>query len=171
MPIEVSIPDTLVAVHGALFPESERATLRLNSDERRRLSFEALRTHSSKARICAFGHTHHPGVFEYREGSMQELIGDHMVLDDNGWYLVNPGAVGHSRTQDPRATYMVLDTVQRELTIRLISYDINRTIAKSRSAGLLPFWISPPAPVRVLGACLPKSVRASIKSALRAFYV
>ena len=156
LPVKVSVDNTLVAVHGALHPEVGCETVRLDTDERRRLSFEALVRHPSGARICAFGHTHRLGIFEMRDGQVQELPSDEAVLREDAYYLINPGAVGEPRRADQRATYMVLDTAERTVCVRRIEYDFATARAKTRRAGLLPrFWF------------LPASLRASLKRARR----
>jgi predicted phosphodiesterase len=150
LPPEASLGSELVAVHGALHPEVGRETVRLDSDERRRLSLEALVGHPSGAHICAFGHTHRLGVFELRDGSVSviSLAADEAVLRENAYYLINPGAVGEPRGADRRATYMLLDTSRRIVSLRRVEYDYASAIAKTRKAGLLPrFWFLP-APVR-----------------------
>ena len=52
-------------MHGALHPEENCESVRLDNDDNRLLSFIALMGHSSGARICAFGHTHRAVVYEW----------------------------------------------------------------------------------------------------------
>ena len=58
LPLKAVAGSDLVAVHGALHPDVGCELVRLNTDERRRLSFTALQSHPSGARVCAHGHTH-----------------------------------------------------------------------------------------------------------------
>jgi diadenosine tetraphosphatase ApaH/serine/threonine PP2A family protein phosphatase len=146
-----------VAVHGALHPEVGIETVRLDNDERRWLSFQALVKHPSGARILAFGHTHSVGIFELRDGVVQKLAADEAMLREDAYYLINPGAVGEPRRSDKRASYMVLDLAQRTVSVRRVDYDFAATMAKTRRAGLLPrFWF------------LPASVRVALKRGKRA---
>jgi predicted phosphodiesterase len=148
LPSRASFESYLVAVHGALHPEVGCETVRLNTDENRRLSLEALVKHPSGARICAFGHTHQVGIFELRDGSMRTLSADEAVLRDDAYYLINPGAVGEPRRADRRATYMMLDTERRTVSVQRVAYNFAAAMAKTRKAGLLPrFWFLP-APMR-----------------------
>ena len=149
LPLRATIGGELVAVHGALHPETGCETVRLDTDERRRLSFEALAAHPSGIRVCAFGHTHRLGIYESSDGAMRSLGGDGEVpLRGDALYLVNPGTVGQPRTADRRATYLVLDTDRRSVAPRSVPYDAAAALRKARAAGLLPRFSFVPAPVR-----------------------
>jgi diadenosine tetraphosphatase ApaH/serine/threonine PP2A family protein phosphatase len=50
--------------------------------------------------------------------------------------LLNPGSVGQPRDGDPRAAYLVLDLDERTASFRRAEYDIERTQAEIREAGL-----------------------------------
>jgi predicted phosphodiesterase len=157
LPSQAALGDDLVAVHGALHPEVGIETVRLDNEERRWLSFQALRRHPSGARILAFGHTHSLGIFELRDGAVQSLATDEAVLREDAYYLINPGAVGEPRRSDRRASYMVLDLARRTVSVRRVEYNFSAAMAKSRRAGLLPrFWF------------LPSRVRAALKRGRRA---
>lgn len=136
LPLKLVIGDQLVAVHGALHVDEGCELVRLNTDERRRLSFEALAAHPSGARICAYGHTHQVGVHEMRDGRISCLAGDEIHLRDDAYYLVNPGTIGEPRSEEQRATFIVLDTERRLVTIRRVAYDRRAVLRKTRKAGL-----------------------------------
>ena len=68
LPLKANIGNRVIAVHGALHPETDCASVRLDNDKDRMQSFDALMTHPSGARICAFGHTHRAGIYEFRDG-------------------------------------------------------------------------------------------------------
>jgi predicted phosphodiesterase len=148
LPLTAGIQHHLVAVHGALHPDTGRETVRLETEELRQSSFAALINHPSRARICAFGHTHRTAMFEFSDGVMRERTGDHLHLRDDAYYLINPGSVGQPRTADPRATYLVLDTDHRVVTVHRVAYDAEAARAKTRRAGLLPALSFLPGPLR-----------------------
>jgi diadenosine tetraphosphatase ApaH/serine/threonine PP2A family protein phosphatase len=50
--------------------------------------------------------------------------------------LLNPGSVGQPRDGDPRAAYLLLDLDARTATFRRVEYDVARTQAEIREAGL-----------------------------------
>jgi predicted phosphodiesterase len=152
LPLRATVDGVLVAVHGALHPETGCETVRLDTDERRRLSFEALAVHPSGIRVCAFGHTHRLGIYEFSDGAMRSRGGgdddDEVTLQGDALYLVNPGTVGQPRTADRRATYLVLDTDRRSVAPRGVAYDAAAALRKARAAGLLPRFSFVPAPIR-----------------------
>jgi predicted phosphodiesterase len=123
LPVKTVIEGQLVAVHGALHPDENSESVRLDNDDNRLLSFIALMGHSSGARICAFGHTHRAVVYEW---SYDRAIVHHekdIQLDDSAFYLINPGTVGEPRAFDRRASYMVLDLARRNAVLHYVEYD------------------------------------------------
>jgi diadenosine tetraphosphatase ApaH/serine/threonine PP2A family protein phosphatase len=72
------------------------------------------------ADVVVFGHTHVP---------MKRMV--------MGKLIVNPGSVGQPRDRDPRASYAVL-TIGKDVEVShsRVDYDIERTAAKMRAAGL-----------------------------------
>jgi predicted phosphodiesterase len=157
LPLKAEIEGALVAVHGALHPQTRCESVRLDNDERRLLSFRALMAHPSGARICAFGHTHEAGVYEWRNGRVTLRAEADVQLRDDAWYLINPGTVGEPRASDRRASYMMLDLGRKTVTLHRVAYDTQAAFAATRRAGLAPAFSFVPAPVRgVIG----KGVRA-----------
>jgi diadenosine tetraphosphatase ApaH/serine/threonine PP2A family protein phosphatase len=53
-----------------------------------------------------------------------------------GRVLINPGSVGQPRDGDPRAAYLLLDLDARTASFRRVAYDVERTQAEIREAGL-----------------------------------
>ncbi len=53
-----------------------------------------------------------------------------------GRALLNPGSVGQPRDGDPRAAYLLLDLDARTASFRRVEYDVARTQAEIREAGL-----------------------------------
>ena len=149
LPLKAAIGKKLIAVHGALHPQTDCATVRLDSDELRLQSFHALMADPSGARICAFGHTHHAGIYEFRNGRALTLSGTQVSLRDDAYYLINPGTVGQPRERDRRASYMIVDLAQRLVSLHRVGYDLSAPLAAARQAGLAPALSFIPAPVRI----------------------
>jgi predicted phosphodiesterase len=161
LPLKAHVERALVAVHGALHPQTECATVRLDSDERRLQSFYALAADPSHARIGAFGHTHQVGIYEFRGGGAVALQGEQSIkLRDDAYYLINPGSIGQPRSKDKRASYMVLDLAQRTVTVHHVTYDAAAAWAATRQAGLAPTL-----------AFVPGGVRGAIGGGLRALHL
>ncbi len=158
LPLKRSVDDALVAVHGALHPEIGCEWVRLDDDHKRALSFDALMAHPSGARVCAFGHTHRPGVWERRAGEIRRVDGDAVELQPDAWYLVNPGSVGESREDDLRASYLIFDSAACRICFRRVTYERSSVLVKTREAGLLP-------PQRL--AWIPEPQRRWLKAMLR----
>ena len=157
LPLKAAVEGHLVAVHGALHPDVGCELVRLDGDDKRRLSFEALAAHPSGARVCAYGHTHRLGVHEYRDGAILAHDGDEVALRLGSHYLVNPGTVGEPRTAEHRATFMILDTSRQALSVRRVAYDASLAFTKTRRAGIKPRRL----------AGVPAPLRTAIKAGLR----
>lgn len=87
--------------------------------------------------ICFFGHTHLPGLYEWRAGrfTVRSLAGT-VRLDPGAGYLLNPGSVGQPRDGDPRAAYLVFDPAARTIRLGRVSYDVAAAQEKILRAGL-----------------------------------
>jgi predicted phosphodiesterase len=150
LPVKADVEGQLIAVHGGLHPETERATVRLDNDERRMQSFKALIADPSGTRICAFGHTHHAAVYEFRNGRVLARPEQEIRLHDDAYYLINPGTIGQPRSRDRRASYMVLDLARRTVHLHRVDYDASVPLAATRAAGLAPAFPFVPASLRGL---------------------
>ena len=150
LPLTTEIDGTLVAVHGALHPEVGKELVRLDDDGKRALSLQALGVHPSGARICAFGHTHRAGLWEWRDGAVHALpLDGGAALRADGFYLLNPGTVGEPRGADADACFACFDTTSRRVTLHRITYARRATLSKTRRAGLAPRFAAVPAPLRL----------------------
>ena len=148
LPLKKAIDDALVAVHGALHPERGCELVRLDDDHKRSLSFAALAAHPSGARVCAFGHTHRAGVWQWCDGAIRHRGESTVALRSDALYLVNPGSVGEPRGGDSRASFMLLDTADQTIAVHRVTYDRRAALAKTRRAGLAPRFSGVPAPLR-----------------------
>lgn len=94
-------------------------------------------------RLAFVGHTHLPGAFV----TLSAPVGGwtkHQGLTGGGSYLVppsarailNPGSVGQPRDGDPRASYALFDTRRGAFEVVRVPYDVARTQAEIRAAGL-----------------------------------
>jgi predicted phosphodiesterase len=136
LPLKANIGNRVIAVHGALHAEADCASVRLDDDKQRQLSFEALMIHSSGARICVYGHTHHAGVYELRSDRVAMHADPHVSLRDDSYYLINPGTIGEPRSAERRATYMILDLERRTVTTRYVDYRASAEFVAAHQPGL-----------------------------------
>ncbi|MFQ5801259.1 MAG: metallophosphoesterase family protein [Candidatus Hydrothermarchaeales archaeon] len=80
---------------------------------------ELLESFLGDSGVLILGHTHIPFVKHLKGG-----------------VVFNPGSVGQPRDGDPRAAYAVLDPEKKEVRLKRLSYDINRTAEEIIKKGL-----------------------------------
>ena len=102
------------------------------------LSWEAARDaiHDSGTDVTIVGHSHVPLAIpaEGAEGG-HAPAGTEIDLTEFRW-LLNPGSVGQPRDGDPGAAWLLLDLGSRHASFRRTPYDVERTQAAIRAAGL-----------------------------------
>jgi len=85
--------------------------------------------------VCFYGHTHQPVIFE-KAGYVRRLNEAKLPITLGKKYFINVGSVGQPRDGDPRAAYVVYDTVARRVELRRVEYDVATTQKKILAAGL-----------------------------------
>ena len=95
---------------------------------------------SFDTRICLFGHTHVPIVYQAEEGRVEivPVQPGTPVPVQAGRLLLNPGSVGQPRDGNPAASYAVIDTAAETAQFRRVRYDIDRTQRLMREMDLPP---------------------------------
>jgi predicted phosphodiesterase len=115
-------------VHGSVRDPDEYIIDRSTADE----NLALLKSEYPGLPLCFFGHTHvksiAPSPPEPHNGSGT------LDLSENGPYLVNPGSVGQPRDGDTFASYVLAEDLN--VTYRFVDYDIEKSQAKIRAAGL-----------------------------------
>ncbi len=93
--------------------------------------------------ISFFGHTHLQGGFHCHRNGVRRLArpgpgeARRMVeIENEQFYLFNPGSAGQPRDGDPRAAYLIYDCGDRLIEFRRVPYDISKAQARIRKAGL-----------------------------------
>ena len=125
LPPRAEVEDVVVA-HGSLDDPQEY----VRTPEAAQGQLALLAERHPGARTLVIGHTHSP--MEVREG---------------GRLLVNPGAVGQSRSGKPAARAALLDTAAGTVRPMTIGYDVDGARAELRRRGLDPLGVhQPPAP-------------------------
>jgi len=74
--------------------------------------------------ILILGHTHVP------------FIRKKAIIDDKELLMLNPGAVGQPRDNNPKASYAVIDVQKMEAEIKRVEYDIDSVAKRIISVGL-----------------------------------
>ncbi|MBN3039264.1 MAG: metallophosphoesterase family protein [Candidatus Omnitrophica bacterium] len=86
--------------------------------------------------LCFIGHTHVPVTFIHRDGRCTACFRKKLALEADVKYVVNAGSVGQPRDGDPRATYVVYDSDNKEVEIKKVPYNIRKAKDKIIKAGL-----------------------------------
>ncbi len=96
-------------------------------------------------RLCLFGHTHVPAVYQMpvgrrfiKAGNLRVSDGEETSLPLDSRFLMNPGSVGQPRDGDVRASWAVLDLDRQTFGLRRTMYEISAVRDAIMSAGLPP---------------------------------
>jgi predicted phosphodiesterase len=113
--------DGIALRHGSLSdPQTYVVT-----DEHARACLEELERTLPATHILVLGHTHRPLAFSRRHGALLRSGTGYVELPQDEPILLNPGAVGQSRSADARARVMVLDTAARVASFHALDYDVD----------------------------------------------
>lgn len=85
--------------------------------------------------VCFFGHTHVPVAF-MKDSAVRGGTYSKFKTEPGKKYFVNVGAVGQPRDNNPKAAYVIYDTVDGTIEIRRLDYDIAAAQKKILAAGL-----------------------------------
>jgi predicted phosphodiesterase len=92
-------------------------------------------------RIGAIGHTHVARWFSRTTAGRVDGSGAEAGLErdlNEGQWLINPGGVGQPRDGDPRAAWLLLDTLGWSAEWRRVEYPIEQAASAIEDAGLPP---------------------------------
>ena len=142
---EVLAPESLSFLNG-LEPHGARADVALFHGSARDPVWEyvlsddaALATlELTEEPVVLVGHSHAALHVATRDGEVSGGLSpaDTEVALGGSRTLLNPGSVGQPRDGDPRAAYLMLDLAARTAVFRRVEYDVERTQAEIREAGL-----------------------------------
>jgi diadenosine tetraphosphatase ApaH/serine/threonine PP2A family protein phosphatase len=123
------VDDDVEICHGSPLDEDEYIFDELDA----RRAMEA-----SPQRLCLFGHTHVAMAFRLASRSIGLVTppDEGLEIEAESKYLVNPGSVGQPRDGDPRAAYVIFDTVTQRVEMHRVEYPVTRTQQKMATAGL-----------------------------------
>jgi predicted phosphodiesterase len=85
--------------------------------------------------VCFFGHTHVPVAF-IRDSVVRGGTYSKFKIEPGRKYFINVGSVGQSRDGVAKATYVIYNVDEAMVELRRLDYDISKTQAKIRAAGL-----------------------------------
>ena len=85
--------------------------------------------------VCFYGHTHLPMAF-VRDSLVRGGTYSKFRVESGRKYFVNAGSVGEPRDGNSLATYTIYNLTECSIELRRVHYDVARTEAKVREAGL-----------------------------------
>lgn len=85
--------------------------------------------------VCFFGHTHVPVAF-MKDSMVRGGTYSKFRTEPGKKYFVNVGAVGQPRDNNPKAAYVIYDTIDGTIELRRLDYDIPAAQKKILAAGL-----------------------------------
>ena len=85
--------------------------------------------------VCFYGHTHLPMVF-IRDSLVHGGNYSKLRVEPDRKYFINVGSVGEPRDGNSLAAYTIYDLTEGSIELRRVQYDVARTEAKVREAGL-----------------------------------
>ena len=98
--------------------------------------FDAMASFSYQfTQLCFYGHTHTPRIY-VKSDSVEPLEETEVNLEMGRKYFINVGSTGQPRDGDWRASYVVYDSDNQNVTIRRVDYDIQKAQDKIIEAGL-----------------------------------
>jgi predicted phosphodiesterase len=117
---------------------------------------------SPAAGIVIAGHTHRPTAVGARSGPLLRGAAGTVRLPPDEPVLLNPGAVGQSRSADPSARVMVLDMGARTAAFHALPYDVDACTRALRERGLpATSYHLPPSRLRRVQTAVRAAVSAS----------
>jgi predicted phosphodiesterase len=119
LPLGATI-DGIAVRHGSLADPQEY----LATEGQARACLDQLAATLPTANIVVVGHTHRPLAVSRRRGTLLRSGVGQVGLPPDEPILLNPGAVGQSRSADPRARVVVLDTATRAASFHALDYDV-----------------------------------------------
>lgn len=97
----------------------------------------------SGERICFFGHTHVPAIYEFPPE--KDAVAIYHPLEEGKTavklkkeflYAINPGSIGQPRDRNPRGTFLIYDDEKDEVRFYRFSYPAEKAKEKIISQGL-----------------------------------
>jgi len=125
-----------------------------------------LREDFPTARVCFFGHSHEPKVYEV-DGEVREITAQRLLLDPRKTYFINPGSVDASRKSRHKfAECAILDGDLIEFV--RVPYDAAASECKAAAFGYrIPPWMDRAYSLRKRLSRLPQRLAAMSSPALR----
>jgi predicted phosphodiesterase len=131
LPRRLTFNDDALAVHGWV----NNTDMYILSQSDAMTNFKLLEM-EELYRLCFFGHTHIRVTYAMKEMATFSTMEESVRLLAETYYLINPGSVGQPRDYDPRASFLIYNTEEREVRFFRTDYDVDKCRSKIVKAGL-----------------------------------
>jgi predicted phosphodiesterase len=132
LPRSLLSADGVALIHGAL----DDPTRYLHTGRDVAADAQQLRERWPAARLCFFGHTHVPALYQLRGAQVRHLAPlPEQRLDGDAFWFVNPGSVDAARRGDGLAQFAVFDSAAGSLSLHRVPYDHTRAEAAAVAEG------------------------------------
>jgi predicted phosphodiesterase len=132
LPLTISANDFVLTHSGLYEPDEWHYITTIDEAE---ASFKLL-----NKKICFFGHTHVPGIFDSK-GTYKPITEGVYSLANIKKCMINVGSIGQPRDRDTRACFVIYDSEKQEVTFFRVAYNLKKTQTKILKAGL-PVFLS-----------------------------
>ncbi len=133
LPKELKVDDLFI-FHGSIHDTDRYILYKEDIEE----NFQFLEKLTGQPRIGFFGHTHVRTTYINHRDVISVDLSFELSLSPLRKYLINPGSVGQPRDYDPRASFLIYDTMEKKVTFYRTDYDIAACQDKIIKAGLPP---------------------------------
>jgi predicted phosphodiesterase len=134
LPLGLATADGVAVHHGSVRDPQEYVV----SEAQALACLDDLQEVAPAAHVLVLGHTHRPAAVGRRSGLLLRGGTGAVRLPADEPVLLNPGAVGQSRSRDPRARVMVLDLATRVASFHALDYEVAGCREALRERGLPP---------------------------------
>lgn len=128
LPLSKGISGCFQIVHGTLDTPGEWGYV-----------FDTLSAEASfsyqNTQLCFHGHTHVPIIYQKHNG-IERFEPGPLKLSFGKKYFINVGSVGQPRDGDPRSSYVIYDSKNKEVEFIRVEYDVEAAQRQVRNAGL-----------------------------------
>jgi predicted phosphodiesterase len=131
LPRELKVDDLFI-FHGSIHATDQYMLYKEDIKE----NFQFLEKLTGQPRIGFFGHTHVRTAYINDRDVISVDLSFELSLSPSRKYLINPGSVGQPRDYDPRASFLIYDTIEQKVTFYRTDYDIAACQDKIIKAGL-----------------------------------
>jgi predicted phosphodiesterase len=132
LPPSLTFDERMLMVHGGIDDVQQY----VRSREQVQANVEPLRRRHPAVRVCFYGHTHEPAVYEVDGDTVRQCPAQGSLQLESKTYFINPGSVDASRKRAHKlAEYGVFDSSTRLMEFHRVAYDHESVERKAVDGG------------------------------------